>query len=66
MRERMWELVPTNKLFAPVILPLLAFQADCDFPKIIQRMASVARGIPVVVPTPSNGDVVTRLLPNFC
>lgn len=61
-----WELVPKQRLLAPIILPLLAFQADRDFPKIIQRMATDALGhTPEAVSQRSPG-AIARLLPNFC
>ncbi len=61
-----WELMPKNRLLAPVILPLLAFQADRDFPKIIQRMAASALGKSNEVHLQSIPKVMARLLPNFC
>jgi len=61
-----WELTPKSKLAAPIILPLLAFQADRDFPKIIQRMAAAAVGSDVKVKIQSNAGVFARLLPSFC
>jgi len=61
-----WELTPKNKLLAPVILPLLAFQADRDFPKIIQRMATAALGNNGAVQAQPNAGVLARLLPSFC
>ena len=39
-----WELTPANQLLAPVILSILAFQADRDFPLIVRRMATAAIG----------------------
>lgn len=61
-----WELEPKQKLLAPVLLPLLAFQADRDFPKVIQRMAADALGhSPDVIDQRSPG-VLARLLPSFC
>lgn len=61
-----WELEPNQKFLVPIILPLLAFQADRDFPKVVQRMAAdaVTRD-PAAVDQRSPG-VTTRLLPNFC
>ncbi len=61
-----WELTPKSKLFAPIILPLLAFQADRDFPKIVQRMATAALGKNGEVQIHPNAGVVARLLPSFC
>lgn len=61
-----WELEPKQKLLAPIILPLLAFQADRDFPKIVQRMAADALGCNTDVINQKNSGVVARLLPNFC
>lgn len=37
-----WELEPKPWLLAPVMLPLLAFGVDRDFPEIIRRMAATA------------------------
>jgi len=37
-----WELEPKPRLLAPVMLPMLAFGVDRDFPGIIQRMAAEA------------------------
>jgi ribosome-associated toxin RatA of RatAB toxin-antitoxin module len=34
-----WELELKHDFLAPVLLPLMAFQADRDFPKIVARMA---------------------------
>ncbi|MCC5874094.1 MAG: SRPBCC family protein [Gammaproteobacteria bacterium] len=39
-----WELEPKPKLLAPVMLPMLAFGVDREFPRIIQRMAAAAMG----------------------
>lgn len=61
-----WELMPKSRLLAPVILPLLAFQADRDFPKIIQRMAISAIGKSSEVQLQSSPKVIARLLPSFC
>lgn len=61
-----WELTPKSKLLAPVILPALAFQADRDFPRIIQRMTTVAIGENGVGRTQSSGGMFARLLPSFC
>lgn len=61
-----WELTPKSKLLAPVILPLLAFQADRDFPKIIERMATAALEKNSEVQIQSNTGVFAGLLPSFC
>jgi len=61
-----WELIPKNKLFAPIILPMLAFQADRDFPKIVHRMATDALENNGEVRLQPNAGVVARLLPSFC
>ncbi len=61
-----WELMPKPRLLAPVILPLLAFQADRDFPKIIQRMAAHALGSPPEARHQRTSVVTARLLPNPC
>lgn len=61
-----WELVPASQVLAPMLLPLLAFQADRDFPKIIGRMASEALGDVerTAGEEPSRADA--RLLRVFC
>lgn len=59
-----WELTPKSKLLAPVILPLLAFQADRDFPKIVRRMTAAALGDGSNVQTSDN--VLARLMPSLC
>jgi len=61
-----WELTPKSSLLAPVILPLLAFQADRDFPRIIKRMTEAALGMDGEVQMQSDGSVFARLLPTFC
>jgi len=61
-----WELKPKSRLLAPVILPLLAFQADRDFPKIIHRMTDAAVGQSGAAHIESNAGVLARLLPSFC
>ncbi|MBD2329310.1 SRPBCC family protein [Alkalinema sp. FACHB-956] len=61
-----WELVPKQKWLTPIVLPLLAFQADRDFPTIIQRMASDAlEQSPTLVPQ-ARGYAIARLLQQFC
>lgn len=61
-----WELTPKSKLLAPVILPLLAFQADRDFPKVIQRMTTAAAGENGEGKMQSSGGVFARHLPSLC
>lgn len=61
-----WELLPKQRLLAPVILPLLAFQADRDFPRVIQRIAADALGHPPEAADQQNPGPMARLLPNFC
>ena len=61
-----WELMPKQKLLAPIILPLLAFQADRDFPRIIQRMAADALGHKPEAVGQRGVGASARLLPNFC
>jgi len=61
-----WELQPKPRFLAPIILPILAFQADRDFPKIIERMANDA--IRVESRTESNIDPhpSAQLIPTLC
>lgn len=61
-----WELLPKQRLLAPVILPLLAFQADRDFPRVIQRIAADALGHTPEAADQQNPGPMARLLPNFC
>ncbi len=61
-----WELLPKQRLLAPIILPLLAFQADRDFPKVIQRMAADALGHTPEATNQRSPRATARLLPNFC
>ncbi|NJR39552.1 MAG: hypothetical protein HC781_12975 [Leptolyngbyaceae cyanobacterium CSU_1_4] len=61
-----WELVPQQRWLTPIILPLLAFQADRDFPKIIQRMAIDALEQNHKASNPSSPRAIARLLPKFC
>jgi hypothetical protein len=62
-----WEMVPTRRLLAPIILPLLAFRADRDFAEVIRRMAAAAK-----VQTGDDQPLLpadnmsTQLLPNPC
>lgn len=61
-----WELEPKPKVLAPILLPLLAFQADRDFPKVVRRMAVDALGHSQDLVDQGNMPVLARLLPNFC
>lgn len=54
-----WELAPKPRWLAPAILPLLAFQADRDFPIVIGNMAS--DGIPH-----QTVKGIVRLIPRLC
>lgn len=61
-----WELTPKNELFAPILLPILAFQADRDFPKIIHRMAKHAMAKYGEVQIQARTNIMSRLLPIMC
>ncbi len=61
-----WELEPKPKLLAPVMLPMLAFGADRDFPVIIQRMAAAASDACGQVSNPTDDAPMARLLPYPC
>jgi hypothetical protein len=61
-----WELEPKPKLLAPILLPLLAFQADRDFPNIIQRMAADALGDNSNIADQRSSEIIVRLMPNLC
>jgi len=54
-----WELQTKPRWLAPVILPLLAFQADRDFPRVIRRMAAADSDV-------GHAQVTSRLIPRFC
>jgi len=60
-----WELQPKPAFLAPVLMPMLAFQADRDFPKVIQRMANAATRSESRDPTGFKLPVV-RLMPTLC
>lgn len=61
-----WELTPKPEFLAPLLLPLLAFQADRDFPKIIHRMAVDALGHSPGNHQERRSTVLSGLLPNPC
>jgi len=62
-----WELQPKPKLLAPLILPILAFQADRNFPALIARMAANATGINRQDNTAvTRQHRITSLLPKWC
>lgn len=63
-----WEMTPKYKLLAPIILPLLSFQVDRDFPKIVGNMAEAATGGDVEgrARTKSGVGSFARLVPNYC
>jgi hypothetical protein len=61
-----WELTPKPKWLTPILLPVLAFQADRDFARVIERMArdalaEVSNGQDEILP--GNG---ARLIPKLC
>ncbi len=61
-----WELDPKPKFLAPILLPILAFQADRDFPKVIQSMARDAVGHRDDAVALRDSKIVSQLLPRFC
>lgn len=61
-----WELLPKPRVLAPIILPLLAFQVDRDFPKVIKRMAAEALGRTLETADQASPGAIARLAPNFC
>ena len=61
-----WELEPKRPLLAPLLLPLLAFQADRDFQGVIRSMAAAAHGGATEPREPEPSPVVVRLLPTLC
>jgi len=61
-----WELQPKPAFLAPVLLPILAFQADRDFPKVIARMASAARSGENYPEADSEPRLAVGPLPRLC
>lgn len=61
-----WELTPKPALLAPVILAVLGYQFDRDFPKVVKAMALSALGHTPEVQTSVNSAVTARLIPSFC
>lgn len=59
-----WEFTLKHRLLAPVILALLAYQADRDFPKVVRRMAEAASGRGVEAERKTRA--AARLLPELC
>jgi hypothetical protein len=61
-----WELEPKPRLLAPILLPILAFQADRDFTGIIARMAAEAAGADATVAADRRVGLPARLLLRAC
>lgn len=61
-----WEIDPKPTFLAPILLPILAFQADRDFPKVIQSMARDAVGHRDDAVALRDSKIVSQLLPRFC
>ncbi|MEX0828066.1 MAG: SRPBCC family protein [Haliea sp.] len=61
-----WELVPKSKLMAPLLLPLLAWQVDRDFPRLIARMTDEALGYKSGMEKHSGWQQSARLLAQWC
>lgn len=61
-----WELDPKPQFLAPILLPILAFQADRDFPQIIQSMARDAVDHREDTVALKDSKIVGQLLPRFC
>lgn len=61
-----WELTPKPVLFAPIILAILGFQFDRDFPKVVRAMALSALEHAPEAQTSAKRAVVVRLIPSFC
>lgn len=60
-----WELTPKPILLTAIIMPLLAFQADRSFPKVVARMAKAACEEETSVNEAAK-SAVSRLLPSLC
>lgn len=61
-----WELVPKPALLAPVLLPILAFQVDRDFPPVVQSMAEAALNNTVEGVSSSPFRSRAQLKPRWC
>ncbi|MEX2515334.1 MAG: SRPBCC family protein [Gammaproteobacteria bacterium] len=61
-----WELVPKSKLMAPLLLPLLAWQADRDFPRLIAHMTDEALGNKPAQGMNNSWQHSARLLAQWC
>jgi hypothetical protein len=61
-----WELEPKPKWLVSILLPVLAFQADRDFIRVIERMAKDAVGEESNGPDQIHRGVGTRLIPKLC
>lgn len=61
-----WELVPKSKLMAPLLLPLLAWQVDRDFPRLIARMTDEALGYQPGAASDADWQHSARLLTRWC
>lgn len=61
-----WELELRQPLLAPVILPLLAFQADRDFTRVIERMAGAALADAPERAAARGDGVTVRRIPSMC
>jgi hypothetical protein len=61
-----WELQPKPRLAAPLLLPLLAWQADRDFPRVVARIAEHASGERPRAPAQPEHRPGTRLSARAC
>ncbi|MCC5785751.1 MAG: SRPBCC family protein [Phycisphaerales bacterium] len=61
-----WELEPSSKLPAPVLMPMLGLKADLDFPKVIRRMAEAASPEGQSSWSARERGLRGRLLPRLC
>jgi len=61
-----WELTPKPKALAVLLLPILAFGADRDFPKVVARMASAAKGQPLEDARAEAPAITARLSASPC
>jgi hypothetical protein len=61
-----WELQPQPSWLAPVLLPVLAFQADRAFPTVIEHMATAAREQESQGDRRSEVSTGAQLLPTRC
>ncbi len=61
-----WEFVPKSRMLAPLLVALFGYQADRDFPRIIQRIGAQARGESPGARAGSRPAAPGRIVPISC